>query len=247
MSNIRPEDLVVSLQYIFLILLCRTDWHTGFTADKQAKGKYSTLGGTLERLKHLCKQTYIFKIPASHINLVAYLMFGKCVCVFSPTCDQCTQDHLLRLCWYIKGHRWMWWVVVEVEQTCFSSRVFLALKVSTVQYLRETVCSTNMHRQQRSRKELSIGSTGQLESPNFRTTFYPVMCWRFDWASHFLITNFLGKKDHPWSSTRSWHGSSKVSLQRPNIFWWLVATEKSLLTVFPPWASLPQRHLTDCQ
>ena len=81
MSKMRPEDLVVSLQYIF-------SWfsfveQTGFTADKQAKGKHSTLGGTLERLKHLCKQTYMFKIPASHINLVAYLMFGKCVCFLS--------------------------------------------------------------------------------------------------------------------------------------------------------------------
>lgn len=67
----------------FLDSPCRTDWHTGFTADKHAKGKYSTLAGTLERLKHLCKQTYIFKIPASHIHLVAYLMFGKCVCFLS--------------------------------------------------------------------------------------------------------------------------------------------------------------------
>ena len=67
----------------FLGSPCRTDWHTGFTVNRQAKGKYSTLGGTLESLKHLCKQTYIFKIPASHLNLLAYLMFGKCGCFLS--------------------------------------------------------------------------------------------------------------------------------------------------------------------
>ena len=67
----------------------------------------------------------------------------------SPTCDQCTQDHLLRLCWYIKGHCWMWWIVVEVEQACFSSQVFFRTEglwgVSNVQCLRETMCNTNMH------------------------------------------------------------------------------------------------------